>query len=35
VLLEPRRGVAGWRSVVSTPSTGAIALWQPTARWSA
>jgi predicted enzyme related to lactoylglutathione lyase len=29
VLLEPREGPAGWRSVVSTPAAGEIALWQP------
>jgi uncharacterized protein len=29
VLLEPREGPAGWRSVVVTPSGGEIALWQP------
>ena len=29
VLLEPREGPAGWRSVVSTPTGGEIALWQP------
>jgi uncharacterized protein len=29
VLLEPREGPAGWRSVVSTPQAGEIALWQP------
>ena len=34
VLLEPRQGPSGWRSVVATPSTGAIAFWQPTSRWS-
>ncbi len=28
VLLEPREGPAGWRSVVSTPAGGEIALWQ-------
>ena len=28
VLLEPREGPAGWRSVVSAPATGEIALWQ-------
>lgn len=28
VLLEPREGPAGWRSVVSTPEAGEIALWQ-------
>jgi predicted enzyme related to lactoylglutathione lyase len=29
VLLEPREGPAGWRSVVSTPEGAEIALWQP------
>jgi predicted enzyme related to lactoylglutathione lyase len=29
VLLEPREGPAGWRSVVSTPTGGEIAFWQP------
>jgi predicted enzyme related to lactoylglutathione lyase len=29
VLLEPREGPAGWRSVVSTPQAGEIAFWQP------
>ncbi len=28
VLLEPREGPAGWRSVVATPSGGEVALWQ-------
>jgi uncharacterized protein len=28
VLLHPREGPAGWRSVVSTPAGGEIALWQ-------
>ena len=28
VLLEPREGPAGWRSVVATPAAGEIALWQ-------
>jgi hypothetical protein len=28
VLLEPREGPAGWRSVVATPQAGEIALWQ-------
>jgi predicted enzyme related to lactoylglutathione lyase len=31
VLLEPREGPAGWRSVVSTPAGGEIAFWQPKA----
>jgi len=29
VLLEPREGPAGWRSVVATPAGGEIALGQP------
>lgn len=29
VLLEPREGPAGWRSIVSLPAGGAIGLWQP------
>ena len=29
VLLEPREGPAGWRSVVTAPAGGEIALWQP------
>jgi predicted enzyme related to lactoylglutathione lyase len=29
VLLSPREGPAGWRSVVSEPSGGEIAFWQP------
>ena len=29
VLLEPREGPAGWRSVVSTAQAGEIAFWQP------
>ncbi len=28
VLLGPREGLAGWRSVVSTPAGGEIAFWQ-------
>jgi predicted enzyme related to lactoylglutathione lyase len=32
VLLEPREGPAGWRSVATTPSGGEIAFWQPKAR---
>jgi predicted enzyme related to lactoylglutathione lyase len=31
VLLEPREGPAGWRSVVSVPAGGEIAFWQPKA----
>jgi predicted enzyme related to lactoylglutathione lyase len=29
VLLEPREGPAGWRSVVATPAGGQIAFWAP------
>jgi uncharacterized protein len=29
VLLEPREGPVGWRSVVGTPVGGEIAFWQP------
>jgi predicted enzyme related to lactoylglutathione lyase len=29
VLLEPREGPAGWRSVLGTSDGGEIALWQP------
>jgi predicted enzyme related to lactoylglutathione lyase len=29
VLLEPREGPAGWRSVVSTAEGGEVAFWQP------
>jgi predicted enzyme related to lactoylglutathione lyase len=29
VLLEPREGPAGWRSVVSTEAGGELAFWQP------
>jgi predicted enzyme related to lactoylglutathione lyase len=28
VLLEPREGPSGWRSVIATPEAGEIALWQ-------
>ena len=28
VMLEPREGPAGWRSVVATPAGGEVALWQ-------
>ena len=31
VALEPREGPAGWRSVVTSPSAAAVALWQPKA----
>jgi uncharacterized protein len=29
VLLRPREGPAGWRSVVGSPAGGQIAFWQP------
>jgi predicted enzyme related to lactoylglutathione lyase len=29
VLLEPREGSAGWRSVVATPNAAEIGFWQP------
>jgi predicted enzyme related to lactoylglutathione lyase len=29
VLLEPREGPVGWRSVVSAPAGGQVAFWQP------
>lgn len=29
VMLEPREGPAGWRSVVSAPAGAEVALWQP------
>ena len=29
VLLEPREGPAGWRSVVAEPAGAEVALWQP------
>jgi predicted enzyme related to lactoylglutathione lyase len=32
VLLEPREGPAGWRSVVTTAAGGELAFWQPKAR---
>jgi uncharacterized protein len=32
VLLEPREGPAGWRSVVATRSGGELAFWQPKAQ---
>lgn len=35
VLLDPREGPAGWRSVVATPAGGEIAFWQPKVRWAA
>jgi predicted enzyme related to lactoylglutathione lyase len=30
VLLAPREGPAGWRSVIAAPQGGELALWQPT-----
>jgi predicted enzyme related to lactoylglutathione lyase len=32
ILLEPREGPAGWRSVAVTPCGGEIAFWQPKVR---
>jgi uncharacterized protein len=32
VLLEPREGPVGWRSVVASPAGGEIAFWQPKRR---
>jgi predicted enzyme related to lactoylglutathione lyase len=32
VLLEPREGPAGWRSVVVAPAAGEVAFWQPKAN---
>jgi predicted enzyme related to lactoylglutathione lyase len=29
ILLEPREGPAGWRSVVATPAGAELAFWQP------
>ena len=29
VLLDPREGPAGWRSVVASPAGGELAFWQP------
>jgi predicted enzyme related to lactoylglutathione lyase len=29
VLLEPREGPAGWRSVIAAPAGGEVAFWQP------
>jgi predicted enzyme related to lactoylglutathione lyase len=31
VLLDPREGPVGWRSIVTDPAGGEIALWQPKA----
>jgi predicted enzyme related to lactoylglutathione lyase len=33
VLLEPREGPAGWRSVIATPEAGEIGLWQQKDCW--
>lgn len=32
VLLEPREGPAGWRSVIASPAAGEVAIWQPKDR---
>jgi predicted enzyme related to lactoylglutathione lyase len=32
VLLEPREGQAGWRSVVAAPAGAEVAFWQPKGR---
>jgi predicted enzyme related to lactoylglutathione lyase len=32
VLVAPREGPKGWRSVVATPNGGEVAFWQPKAR---
>jgi predicted enzyme related to lactoylglutathione lyase len=29
VLVGPRQGTGGWRSVIATPASGVIGLWQP------
>jgi predicted enzyme related to lactoylglutathione lyase len=29
VLLEPREGPVGWRSIVVVPAGASVALWQP------
>jgi predicted enzyme related to lactoylglutathione lyase len=29
VLLDPREGPVGWRSIVSAPANAEIALWEP------
>lgn len=34
ILLEPREGPAGWRSVVSAPAGGELAFWQSKERRS-
>jgi predicted enzyme related to lactoylglutathione lyase len=33
LLLPPREGPAGWRSVVATPAGGEIAFWQSKSKW--
>jgi predicted enzyme related to lactoylglutathione lyase len=33
VLLAPGEGPMGWRSVVTSPASGDLALWQPKAKW--
>lgn len=33
VVLAPREGPGGWRSVVTAPGSGDLALWQPKGRW--
>jgi predicted enzyme related to lactoylglutathione lyase len=33
VLMEPREGPAGWRSVVAAPAGGQIAFWEPKVRY--
>jgi predicted enzyme related to lactoylglutathione lyase len=32
VMLRPREGPAGWRSVIASPDCGEVALWQPKPR---
>src|SRR5262249_25899204 len=32
VLVGPRQGSAGWRSVIATPASGVIGLWEPKGR---
>jgi uncharacterized protein len=32
VLLEPREGPVGWRSVVAAPASGELAFWEPKRR---
>jgi predicted enzyme related to lactoylglutathione lyase len=33
MMLTPREGPAGWRSVIAAPSGGEIAFWQPKQRY--